>query len=146
MFVCGIISSAHANNLQLKNLDVVTSNASAKTMTFKLDLSLENSWRSLTSHDAVWVFVKYSTDAGKTWHHASMGGSGVGPAGFSTPVGYEIVVPADQKGFFFRRAATSSGSVDAKGVAFVWNYGQDGLSDDVARAANTLTRVMVWRW
>jgi len=141
LIISGIVSSAYANNLELKNLDVVSTNTSANTMTFKLDLSQANSWRNLTAHDAAWIFVKYSTDAGRTWHHASLAGSGVGPAGYSAPAGFEIAVSADQKGFFFRRGGTSSGPVDAKGIGFVWNYGQDGLGDDVAQAANTLMRV-----
>jgi formylglycine-generating enzyme required for sulfatase activity len=85
--------------------------------------------------------MKYSTDGGQTWHHGSMAASGVNPAGFSTPQNFEIFVPQDLKGFFLRRSDISSGAINPKGIKFVWNYAQDGLSDDTAKAANTLTKV-----
>jgi hypothetical protein len=70
-----------------------------------------------------------------------MAAKGVNPAGFSAPAGFETAVPVDMKGFFLRRSNSGSGNIDVKAVKFVWDYGQDGLSDDVARAANTLTRL-----
>ncbi len=139
---CALISfPAFANNLQLNHFDLYASEASAHRMTFTLDIRQDNSWRSAASHDAVWIFMKYSTDAGQTWHHASMGGIGLNPSGFASPQGFEILVPADMKGFFFRRADILTGALDAKAVHFVWNYAQDGISDDTANAANTLTKV-----
>lgn len=141
VFLLTGISFVCANNLKLSNFDAFTTNVSSHAMIFQFDLAQSNSWRSMVSHDAVWVFMKYSTDAGQTWHHATMAAKGINPAGFSAPAGFEIVVPADMKGFFFRRANSGSGDVDAKFVRFVWDYGQDGISDDVAKAANTLTRL-----
>ena len=138
---CVFPSFVYANNLKLKNFDSFSTNAGTSAMTFKFDLTQDNSWRNTISHDAAWIFMKYSTDAGKTWHHASMFGAGVNPAGYSAPMNYELAVSQDGKGFFFRRKGFSSGSVDAKDIKFVWNYGQDGLSTDVAAAANTLTRL-----
>ncbi len=85
--------------------------------------------------------MKYSTDAGQTWNHASLASKGVDPVGFSAPSGFEIEVPADTKGFFFRRSLNGSGNIDAEDVRFSWDYGQDGLSDDVAQAANTITKL-----
>ena len=132
---------AFANNLVLNHFDLYTNEASAHRMTFTADMQLYNSWRTTFSHDAAWIFMKYSTDAGQTWHHASMGGTGLNPAGFIAPQGVEIFVPQDLKGFFLRRTDIAAGAIEAQGVHFVWNYAQDGLSDDTAMAANTLTKV-----
>ena len=135
-------SSALASNLQLSNLDEVSANTAAGTITFSFNLNQDNSWRTQTNYDAVWIFMKYSTDGGATWKHASMAGSGVNPAGFSMPTQFqsqfEIQVASDQKGFFLQRSGQASGSIALTGVQFVWNYGLDGVSATVAQAANTL--------
>ncbi len=134
--------AAWASNLQLSNLDEVSANTAAGTITFSCNLTQDNSWRTQTNFDAVWVFMKYSTDGGATWKHASMAGSGVNPAGFSIPTQFqsqfEIFVPSDQKGFFVQRSGQAVGSVALTGVQFVWNYGLDGVSAAMAQAANTL--------
>ncbi len=132
---------AFANNLQLRNLNLVSTDATSNTMTFTVNMAQDNSWRSTMNHDAAWLFMKYSTDGGITWRHASMAASGTNPMGFTAPTDFEIIVPSDQKGFFLQRTSFGSGSVTASGVKFVWNYGQDGLSDAVAQAANTITKV-----
>ncbi|MEI8011231.1 MAG: SUMF1/EgtB/PvdO family nonheme iron enzyme [Candidatus Omnitrophota bacterium] len=134
-------SYAFANNLQLAHLNLYAAEASAHRMVFTLDAQQDNSWRTAVSHDAAWIFMKYSTDAGQTWHHASMGGAGINPSGFLAPQGFEILVPQDVKGFFLRRADVSAGAWQVNGIRFVWNYAQDGLSDETANAANTLTKV-----
>ena len=87
------------------------------------------------------MFLKYSTDGGATWAHASMAGSGSNPNGFYTPSTFEIVVPQDEKGFFIQRADLGNGNVTAEGVRFVWDYAQDGLSDEESMAANTINKI-----
>ena len=86
--------------------------------------------------------MKYSTDGGTTWKHASMAGSGINPAGFSVPAQFqsqfEIMVPSDQKGFFLQRSGQATGSIALTNVQFVWNYALDGVTAAVAQAANTL--------
>ncbi len=145
--ICTIILSllagtqVYANNLQLNNLNVVSTNVASNTMTFTLDLTQDNSWRSTINYDAAWVFMKYSTDGGITWKHASMATSGTSPAGFSAPSNFEIVVPADKKGFFVQRANYGAGNISASGVKFVWDYASDGLSQATAQAANTVHKV-----
>jgi formylglycine-generating enzyme required for sulfatase activity len=138
-FIC--VSPVFANNLVLKGLDEVSSSDTTHSMTFTVSLKQDNAWKNTTSHDAVWVFMKYSTDAGQTWHHATMLGSGVNPAGMVLPSAFEAYVPQDGKGFFVRRKDVGAGNVEIKGLQFGWNYGQDGISDGVAKAANTITRV-----
>jgi len=136
------MSFAWASNLQLSGLDEVSANTAAGTITFSFNLSQDNSWRNQTNYDAIWIFMKYSTDGGATWHHASMAGSGVNPSGFTIPTQFqgqfEIMVPADQKGFFVQRSGQASGSIALTGVQFVWNYALDGLTAAMAIAANTL--------
>lgn len=130
-----------ANNLQLKSFNVVETNTTSNTMSFTLDMTQDNSWRNTANNDAAWIFMKYSTDGGVTWHHATMGASGTNPVGFMAQSDFEIVVPTDLKGFFLQRTSFGAGSISATGVQFVWNYGQDGLSDATAQAANTVTKI-----
>lgn len=141
VFLLSFSVSAVANDLQFNHFDAYAIDTSAHRMSFIVDLRQGNGWKNSVSHDAVWVFMKYSTDGGQTWRHASMGGVGLNPSGFFAPQGFEIFVPQDMKGFFFRRADLMSGDVDAAGVRFIWNYAQDGVADDVAKAANTIAKV-----
>ncbi|MFH0753595.1 MAG: SUMF1/EgtB/PvdO family nonheme iron enzyme [Candidatus Omnitrophota bacterium] len=127
--------------MKLNHFDVSATDTSLHRMTFTVSLSQDNCWRNATSHDAAWIFMKYSTDGGQTWHHASMAGAGLNPAGFSAPSNFEISVSQDMKGFFLRRSNIASGTISSQEVKFVWNYALNGLSDDVAKAANTLTKV-----
>ena len=145
VFICMTASAAWASNLQLSNLDEVSANTAAGTMTFSVNLTQDNSWRNGTNYDAVWVFMKYSTDGGATWHHASMAGTGINPSGFSIPTEFqsqfEIYVPSDQKGFFVQRSGQATGSIALTGIQFVWNYALDGISATVAQAANTIQTI-----
>ena len=136
-----LIHYSYANNLQLKNLNVVSTNIAAQTMTLTFDLNQENSWRTTSNYDAVWVFMKYSTDGGITWNHASMAGSGINPAGYLIPSNFQIDVPSDQKGFFLHRSDFGSGNIAPTNIQFVWNYAQDGLSTATAQAANTIHKL-----
>ena len=133
---------AWASNLQLNNLDEVSANTAAGTITFSFSLTQDNSWRTQANYDAVWVFMKYSTDGGATWKHASMAGAGINPSGFSIPPQFqsqfEIQVASDQKGFFVQRSGQATGNINLNGIQFVWNYALDGVSATVAQAANTL--------
>ena len=142
IFCLSTLSVASANNLKLSNLDEVSSDTAAGTITFSFNLNQDNSWKNQTNYDAVWVFMKYSTDGGATWKHASMAGSGLNPAGYSVPTQFEsqfeFLVPADQKGFFLQRSGFGTGNIALSNVQFVWNYALDGLSASVAQAANTL--------
>ncbi len=142
LFAAFVLSPmASANNLKLSNLNVASTDIASNTMSFTFDMSQDNSWRNTTNNDAAWIFMKYSTDGGVTWHHASMASNGTNPIGFSTPADFEVIVPIDQRGFFLQRTNFGAGSIAAEGVKFVWNYGQDGVSDAVAKASNTVTKV-----
>jgi formylglycine-generating enzyme required for sulfatase activity len=135
------VITAFANNLEITNFSVKSTNTSANIITFTCDVDWDNSWRTPTNFDAVWVFLKYSTDGGLNWAHASAAGSGTNPDGFSAPTNFEMIVPADEKGFFLQRTDLRSGAASAVAVEFVWDYGQDGISDDVALASNTVNKI-----
>lgn len=139
--VAGNIPAVLANNLKVSNLNVVSVDTVASTMTFTCDVAQDNSWRSTVNYDAVWVFMKYSTDGGVTWNHASMAGYGNNPAGYSAPANFDVIVPTDGRGFFLQRNNYGQGNITANGVKFVWNYGQDGLSSAIAQAANTVHKL-----
>src|SRR5471030_2898079 len=123
IFCLTTLSVAWASNLQLSNLDEVSANTAAGTITFSFNVTQDNSWRNQTNYDAVWVFMKYSTDGGATWKHASMAGSGINPAGFSVPTEFqsqfELMVPSDQKGFFLQRSGQAAGNINLTNVQFV---------------------------
>src|SRR5665213_1290826 len=89
VFCLVTLSAAWASNLQLSNLDEASANTASGTITFSFNMTQDNSWRTQTNYDAVWVFMKYSTDGGATWKHASMAGSGINPAGFSLPTQFQ---------------------------------------------------------
>ncbi len=135
------ILPAEANNLRLEGFKVVNMDDALNRITYKCDIKWDNSWRNATNFDAVWVFVKYSVNGGQTWQHASMSAIGTNPAGFTVPSGFEVIVPADKKGFFIQRTDYNNGNVTANDVTFVWDYSQDGLSDETAMAANTVNKI-----
>ncbi len=146
IFTFGIIAflgtkDAVANNLSISNFSVYEMNTASNNITFTCDVNWDNSWRNTTNYDAIWIFLKYSTDAGVTWSHASMSANGVTPPGFNVPTNFEIIVPSDEKGFFLQRTDLSLGNVATQSVRFIWDYAQDGLSDAAAMAANTVNKI-----
>jgi formylglycine-generating enzyme required for sulfatase activity len=135
------VAPASANHLTITNFQVAQTSSSSQRITYSCDVTWENSWRTVANYDAVWVFMKYSLDAGVTWNHARMAETGVNPSGFSAPSGFEIIVPADKTGFFLQRTDLNSGDVAVEDVRFVWDYSQDGLTAQQALAANTINKV-----
>ena len=130
-----------ANNLNITNLNVANIDTASGTITFTCDVTQDNSWHNNINFDAVWLFMKYSTDAGQSWSHASMFGYGTNPAGFTAGNNFALIVPTDEKGFFLQRTDFGSGTITVKGLKFVWNYAQDGVSAAVAQAANTVHKI-----
>jgi formylglycine-generating enzyme required for sulfatase activity len=129
--VCGLSLAAGpalGNNVAVTNTTLKTPVAGKVLVQF--DLSWDNSWRDGVNHDACWVFVKYSTDAGTNWSHATLGGNGTNPAGFSTGTGtgLEIVVPADKNGAFIQRSGAGTGTVANTGVRLVWDFATNGVT------------------
>lgn len=143
LFFCGV-PAVRANNLNISNVSISSQDTSADTVTIQFDISWNNSWYDSDNKDAAWVFVKFSTDSGSSWGHATLSASGTNPSGFSrgSGTGIDIVVPSDKKGAFIQRSSMGSGSLSTTSVQFVWNYAADGVSDADANANKTRIRIM----
>ena len=143
------LPSAYANNLSITNGYIASQDSTNDTAVIQFDISQDNSWRDAVNYDAVWVFVKYSTD-GTTWHHATLSASGTNPAGFDTGVdgdtssgtdkdNIEIKVPADKVGCFIQRSENEAGTLDRDNIQITWDYGVDGVSDSSFTTTGGLT-------
>ncbi len=143
LFFLSFPISSFANNLAVSSASLVEQDSTANTIKVQYNISWDNSWRDAANYDAAWLFVKYSTDSGSTWNHATLKTAGLNPTGFSRGSGtaIDILVPADKKGCFIQRSAQGSGSLSTTSIQLLWDYGQDGVSDANASGANTLIRV-----
>jgi formylglycine-generating enzyme required for sulfatase activity len=132
-----IIASASANSLVVSNGEILNQNSNTNTVAIEFDIDWDNSWRDGVNHDAIWTFLKFSIDDGVTWQHATLALSGSNPNGFSTGSGtaLDMHVTGDQKGVFLKRASSGTGSVAADDIQLIWNYGTDGLADELALSA-----------
>jgi formylglycine-generating enzyme required for sulfatase activity len=131
-------SSALANNLAITNTEL-KDQKNSETIQVEFDISWDNSWYNDRNHDAVWVFVKYSTDSGTTWNHATLNTAGVNPSDTSrgTGTGIDIVVPNDLYGAFIKRSSKASGTTTVYDMQLAWDYAADG----VATSATARVRV-----
>ena len=125
------VGPALANNVVVTNTALETASpVAAGTVKVKFDLSWDNSWRNGINYDACWVFVKYSTDSGTNWSHATLAGNGTNPTGFSagSGTGLDIVVPSDRKGAFIQRSAVGAGTVSNTALKLVWDFQANGVA------------------
>jgi len=176
IFVFCLLSSvfcslAYANNISVTNALLGAQDTSAHTMIVQFDISQDNAWYDAVNYDAAWVFIKYSTDSGTTWAHATLKvtdannlTSGIGgvknPTGFSrgtatysgASTNVDIDVPTEatsgKKGAFVHLSAAAAGSstntLTITGLQFVWDYGTNiGTSSaNDATAATATVKVM----
>lgn len=128
--LCFGASPVLANNLNVTNAQIVSRDADAGTVNVRFDLSWENSWRNRNNRDAVWLFIKYSTDNGASWDHAKLKTAGVNPSGVSVGAGTPIslTVPADRNGAFAERSLDGNGTVSVSGAELVWDFAANGLT------------------
>ncbi|MFH1768724.1 MAG: SUMF1/EgtB/PvdO family nonheme iron enzyme [Candidatus Omnitrophota bacterium] len=128
--VFALEQNGYAHNLRVSNVSLTSQDSVNSTIAVKYDIAWSNSWRNNINYDAVWVFVKYSADAGFTWRHATLKSAGANPSGFSRGYGtnIDIVVPGDKKGCFIQRSAVGVGEVDAYNIQLIWDWATDGLS------------------
>ena len=126
---CFLINKAEANNATVSNVSLGNVSLGQVTAKVQFNISWDNSWRTSTNYDAAWIFIKYSTNSGVSWNHATLKTSGTNPTGFSQGSGtaLDIIVPSDKKGAFLQRSANGSGSVSTSSIQFVWDYGADGV-------------------
>jgi formylglycine-generating enzyme required for sulfatase activity len=123
-----------ANNVVISDFGPNGKNENAKSMTFRFKLAWDNSFRTATNYDAIWLFLKIYNPTDGLWYHGTMKAAGTNPSGTSkdgTSCAYDIVVPTDKKGFFIQRDATNvaSGSTNPCSACdyfeVTWHYGYD---------------------
>ncbi len=135
-----------ANNLSVSNAALTSPNATEGTTQVQFDISWSNSWRNSVNYDAAWVFIKYSTDSGTSWSHATLKKYGTTPTGFNTGSGtaIEIVVPSDKKGAFIERSGSGAGPLSTTSVQLVWDYSGDGVSNSASVRVKVVGIEMVY--
>lgn len=131
LLLLGTFAFVNANNLTITNVSLT--GATSSTIQVQYNMFWENSWRDLENWDAAWVFVKYSTDNGITWSHATMSSSGH-VAGTSTPTA-SIHIPQDNLGAFVYRSSVSSGTYTITNQQLQWNFVANGLNQTQAAGA-----------
>ena len=134
--------TAFANNVVVSNISLTGQDAANDFTFVQFDITWENSWRvsgGPSNHDASWVFVKYSTDGGATWRHATLAATG-----HTEPSGSKIDTPADGKGVFIYRDANGSGTNTWAGVQLKWDYGTDGVADNATVRVKVIAIEMVY--
>jgi len=120
----------NANNLQVSNIQLKDKNTIEQHIYISIDISWENSWRissESANWDAAWVFIKFRTGSG-VWQHASLSTSS---SDHLAPGGSTVDAVSDGKGIFIYRSSTGDGNNNWTGVELKWNYGLDGVPDDV---------------
>ena len=131
--------TALANNVVVSNISLTGQNTGSQFTLVQFDITWENSWRDASNWDASWIFVKYSTDGGATWNHATLAASG-----HTAPGGSTIDTPADGKGVFIYRNGVGSGTNTWNGVQLKWQYGTDVVSDDAIVLVKVFAIEMVY--
>ncbi|MBU4199554.1 MAG: formylglycine-generating enzyme family protein [Verrucomicrobia bacterium] len=139
-----VAGPAIANNVVVTNTALEAPGAGKVTVQF--DLSWDNSWRDGVNYDACWVFVKYSTDGGTNWSHATLGASGTNPVGFTSGSGtnLDIIVPADKNGAFIQRSVAGAGTVANTGVRLMWDFATNGVSRSQSAQVKVFAVEMVY--
>lgn len=143
---CFFSIDVFANNVEVANVTIIQQSTAQQTCKIEFDISWENSWRNQLNYDAVWVFIKYSTDSGSTWAHATLKSSGTNPSEFSQGTGttLDVFVPTDKKGAFLQRASNGVGSVDTDNLSFVWDWNADGLTASSSARVKVFAIEMVY--
>ncbi len=130
-------SSARGNNLAVKRVSFKHEAAGSHVLV-QFDLSWEDSWRTDLpgagqaqpyNYDAAWVFLKYSSDGGATWQHATLSAhSSDHQVSKDNGIAAAVQTVPDGKGLFLFRAANGAGAVNWQQTRVRWNYSADGLT------------------
>ena len=137
--LCSII--ARSNNIQVSNISTSGLDANDKYNYINFDLSWENSWYYTigpANWDAAWVFIKYSSDDGASWHQAYLNNSG-NSAGDSAVVQVGLLDESTSYnatsnpavGAFVYRSTEGCGDLSAT-VKLRWNFGDNGVSNNTS--------------
>lgn len=120
-----------ANNLNITNVSLT--GATSTTIQVQYNMFWDGSWRDAENWDATWVFVKYSTDNGINWLHATLSSTGH-VAGNATP-SPTLAPSQDLLGAFVYRSSVSTGTFTITGQQLQWNFTANGLNQTQAAAA-----------
>jgi len=122
-----------ANSLNITNVSII--NVSGGTADIQFDISWSNSYRwmenvagkSLTNHDAAWVFIKYRNSSIGNWEHALLSATG-----HSAPAGSIIDVHSNgggtNVGAMVYRSDVGNGDVAFANMTFKWDMSKNGLT------------------
>jgi formylglycine-generating enzyme required for sulfatase activity len=122
---------ANANNLNITNVSLT--GATSTTIQVQYNMFWNGSWRDAENWDAVWVFVKYSTNSGVNWSHATLSSTGhVDGTATPTPT---LAPSQDLLGAFVYRSSVSTGTFTITGQQLQWNFTANGLNQTQAAAA-----------
>lgn len=138
----------YGNNVEVTNV-AYTEDSADDYISIACDISWENSWRedatATSKRDAIWLFMKYSSDGGESWHtvhlttsSATSGYSLAYTCGFADPAG--IITDPDGRtadpsnpciGLFFYRSENrvGSGTFSKTIDELRWNYKEQELDD-----------------
>jgi formylglycine-generating enzyme required for sulfatase activity len=136
-----ILDPAEANFLRIQNVTLLGQDKVNHYTKIQCDIGWDHSWRDDKNWDAAWVFIKYTTDNGATWRHATLGTS---PGNHVAPSGSAISPSTDGKGVFVYRSANGSGNNNWIGMQLRWNYGTDGVTDSAIVKVKVLGTEMVY--
>ncbi len=154
-FAASVIAlSARANDLEVKHVALQNETVGSHVVV-KLDLSWNNSWRNDLAgagqvapfnYDAAWVFVKFSTDGGASWQHATLSANSADHSvGNDNGVPATIEAVTDGKGALLFRSQNGGGTNDWDGVQLKWTYASDGIASITSSTiVNMLALEMVY--
>ena len=135
--VVGVIfgPAALASDVDIYNVSLQNANTTNDTVDVKFDLAQDNVMTAGTDansadfYDRVWIFVKYSTDSGATWNHATLttGGS-------ITTYASGIGISADGMGAFCSPGTNQT---------VRWGYGTDSVADTATAQVRVFAIEMV---
>jgi len=129
------ITPAYASDVDIYNVSLQNANTTNDTVDIKFDLAQDNVMTAGTDantaafYDRVWIFVKYSTDSGATWNHATLttGGS-------ITTYASGIGISADGMGAFCSPGTNQT---------VRWDYGADSVADNATAQVRAFAIEMV---
>ena len=131
LMTVGLLSIVKANNLNITNVSLT--GATSTTIQVQYNMFWNGSWRDAENWDATWVFVKYSTNGGTVWSHATLSSTGH-VAGTATPT--PTLAPSqDLLGAFVYRSSVSTGTFTITQQQLQWNFTANGLNQSQAAAA-----------
>ncbi len=143
------VPALFANNLSIDNVSLEERNPSNDTVMVQFDVSWENSWKTKSNHDAVWVTVRLYDPAVTpiSKNICELSGVGLNPAGFTAgdSTNIDIYVPSDKKGAFIRpKNFGVVESLASNEVQFKIDYASCGFTDESEVKLNVFALEMVY--